>query len=92
MRYGRFRPAPDVVATILNDEEGALIDSRTMLTYKLNPTGVFVWNLIDQGCPVPRILTKICDTFEVHPRRAEEELARFVEEMKRLDLIECGPE
>lgn len=50
----------------------------------------YVWSKLDGKTPLYRILDGITRTFEVSERRAEKDVNRFIEKLKKLELIyEC---
>jgi hypothetical protein len=58
--------------------------------YSFNASGSFIWNLLEFPQTVAQLSTAIAAAFEIELARAEEDVARFVAEMKSAGLIDVS--
>jgi len=56
--------------------------------YSFNASGSFIWNLLEFPQTVAQLATAIATAFEIELAQAEEDVARFVAEMKSAGLID----
>ncbi len=86
--YWKYNASPDVIDTILSDNEATLIHSKSKLSYSLNHTGTRVWCLLKDGIPIPEIVARMHQELEVDLDRAEQDVRHFIEDLISLQLIE----
>lgn len=53
-----------------------------------NEVGVFMWNLLREGISLEELFQKVLDTFDVEETVARQDVNEFVEQLKKLDLLE----
>jgi hypothetical protein len=58
--------------------------------YSFNASGSFIWNLLEFPQTVAQLSTAIAAAFEIELARAEEDVVRFVAEMKSAGLIDVS--
>jgi PqqD family protein of HPr-rel-A system len=69
-------------------ESGFLFDHATGLTYTLNPTGKFIFRLMQEGKQGPDILDALMTEFEVDETTARKDLDDFLRQLKEFDLVD----
>ena len=69
-------------------KSGFLFDHSTGLSYTLNPTGLFIFQQIQDGKQAVEILKALMDEFTVDEERARRDLDDFYRQMKELGLVE----
>jgi len=68
-------------------ESGGFLFSRECGdVYLLNGTGAFVYQLIVDGTPLPRIVDKLRDKYEVEMETAAEDVSAFLDELRKMGL------
>jgi hypothetical protein len=79
--------SPRVVFRRINDEclliplTDNIADMDSL--YRLNETGVFIWELIDGNRDIRDITAMMAEEFEVDPDEAEKDIIVFLEQVKR---------
>jgi hypothetical protein len=58
--------------------------------YSFNASGSFIWNLLEFPQTVAQLATATAAAFEIELAQAEEDVARFVTEMKSAGLIDVS--
>jgi len=58
--------------------------------YSFNASGSLIWNLLEFPQTVAQLATAIAAAFEIELARAEDDVARFVAEMKSAGLIDVS--
>jgi hypothetical protein len=58
--------------------------------YTFNASGSFVWNLLEFPQTVTQLATAIAAAFDIELAQAEEDVGRFVAEMKSAGLIDVS--
>jgi hypothetical protein len=56
--------------------------------YSFNASGSFIWNLLEFPQTLAQLATAIAAAFEIELAQAEDDVARFVAEMKSAGLID----
>ena len=87
----RFRCPANVAARVI-DGEAILIHLETGRYFSADGLGAIVWRLADAGMAVGHIAASIAETFDVSPDRAREDVARFMEELRREELLVTEPD
>lgn len=78
--------SPRVVFRRINDEclliplTDNIADMNSL--YRLNETGVFIWELIDGKRDIRDITAMMAEEFEVDPDEAEKDIMQFLEQVK----------
>ena len=69
------------------DGEAILLDPQAGCSYNLNPVGTLIWKLLDGQHSVEDIVAAICETFEVEPEQASQDVQRLLDELLTNMLI-----
>jgi len=78
--------SPRVVFRRINDEclliplTDNIADMDSL--YRLNETGVFIWELIDGKRDIRDITARMAEEFDVNPTEAEKDIMLFLEQVK----------
>jgi hypothetical protein len=78
--------SPGVVFRRINDEclliplTDNIADMDSL--YRLNETGVFIWELIDGKRDIRDITTSMAEEFDVDPADAEKDIISFIEQVQ----------
>jgi hypothetical protein len=56
--------------------------------YQFNGTGSLIWQLLEAPRTVNELANAVAREYEVEPAQAEHDVAKFVEEMKAVGLVE----
>lgn len=84
----RVRPnTADVAAKVL-DGEAIMIDLKKGTYYSLDGVGTLVWQLIEGGYPLRKIVDITAQQFEVPADVAEADVGRLVQQMLDESLVE----
>jgi len=67
--------------------EAVIIDVPARIAIGLNPSGSFVWDLIEDH-DLQEIADKLAEHFQISSRRAVRDVTKLVEELKSRRLIE----
>lgn len=84
----RFRPHPEVVDTVLEEQEMVLLQLKSMRYYSLNLTGTRIWQGLKQGLSLGEISRRLQAEFEVAPDRAERSVLALVTELCEQQLVQ----
>ncbi len=68
------------------DDWALLFNPDTGNTFALNPMGVFIWKILEQGELSSAITRKVCESTQDAPPDAEKQVEDFVLEIVRLGL------
>ncbi len=83
----RFQSNPEVIDTVLDENEATLMHLETKLSYALNGTALRIWGLLKQGCTIDEIAEKIHDEFDVRRERVIEDATKLIEDLLAFKLI-----
>lgn len=84
----RFSIARDQVVWQMTDGEATLIHIDSTNYYGLNPTGTFIWNLLDaKDASLDEIVEAVGREYETEPAAIREEIEGLLLELKREQLI-----
>jgi hypothetical protein len=83
----RFRLNQDATETPLDDGDVILLNEAAALSYTLNKTGVCIWRLLGEGLTADEAATRLAETFDVTPEAARADVARFIDDLRALDLV-----
>lgn len=86
MRNCEFKQNKDVIFR-QEDNEGILFNPQTSDIVVINSTGRFLWELFNNKLTKEGILTKLMDRYEVSRKQAEEDLDKFIADLKERDFI-----
>jgi hypothetical protein len=59
--------------------------------YTLNQPGTLIWDLLDTGASVPRIVDAICLEFDVSKEAAARDITEFLDSLQTAGLIRSAP-
>ncbi|MBI5115786.1 PqqD family protein [Candidatus Poribacteria bacterium] len=90
MEQCRFTPNPDVIDTIINEDEGTLIHLGSKLTYALNGTGVSIWTSLKEGCTLEEAVNRVQEKFDAEPTVIWSDMKIFLEELLERGLIRAA--
>ena len=74
--------------TIIVPVEGHVGDLDSI--YTLNEVGSTIWQLIDDPTSVDKIVTAICDQYEVTPEEAYRDVVELIDSLEAAGLILTG--
>jgi len=86
LRNCEFKQNKDVIFR-QEDNEGILFNPQTSDIVVINSTGRFLWELFNNKLTKEGILTKLMDRYEVSRKQAEEDLDKFIADLKERDFI-----
>jgi hypothetical protein len=69
------------------EDEAILFDPETSDVIVINSTGRYIWELLVQKLNKEEILAKVMDRFEVTLDQAEEDLDKFISDLKTRNFI-----
>jgi hypothetical protein len=70
------------------DGEAILLDLETSAYLGVNATGTVLWPLLDTGTTPAAMAAALVERFEVEPDVAREDVGAFLEQARRLRLLE----
>jgi Coenzyme PQQ synthesis protein D (PqqD) len=82
-----MRLRTDDVVQQETDGETVLLDLRSSTYFVVNETGTCLLPLLLEGVERQALLDALLETFDVGEQQAGEDLDRFVEDLRRQDLI-----
>ena len=82
----RWTVPDDVLAAHL-EGEAVLLHMDTKDYFRLNATAAAVWKGLERGMEREALVRELCDSFEVEPGPAAEELDRLLDELAKRRLI-----
>jgi hypothetical protein len=56
-------------------------------SHELNESGVFLWNLLEEGKSYADLVKALSDSYDVSDSQANEDLSAFLNEMKTQNLL-----
>jgi Coenzyme PQQ synthesis protein D (PqqD) len=68
-------------------EETVLLDINAGITLRLNSTGAWIWEQLEQPCKVRELANGLAQHFEIDQRRALDDVVAFAREMARRNLL-----
>ena len=78
---------PDIVLREEFDDWAILFDPDTGDCYGLNPTGVFIWKLLDGRHSIEEIVQKLRGEAEGVPETASEQVAGFTRALEKKGFV-----
>lgn len=78
-----------VVFTDLDDGSGVLLHLENKFYYSLNPTGSFIWKLLEEKEELSEdsILEAVIDNFEVDEKEARKDVEEFLNDLIKEGLV-----
>ncbi len=83
----RFQSNPEVIDTVLDENEATLMHLETKLSYALNGTALRIWSLLKQGRTIDEIAEKIHEEFDVNRERVRKDAKKLIEDLLAFKLI-----
>jgi hypothetical protein len=68
-------------------EETVLLDVDAGIALRLNTTGAWIWEQLEQPCPVGELARGLAARFEIDEGRALDDVVAFAREMARRELL-----
>jgi hypothetical protein len=86
----RLMPGQTAVFASLDGGDGVIVDTDSAFYYGLNRTAAHLWQQLQDAGPLSpqQLIDSLCRRFEVSPRAAEEDVARFVGQLERYGLVQ----
>jgi len=81
---------PDIIIRQEVDEWGLLFNLETSRTLGLNPTGVFIWNMLDGNTSVKTIIEEAKKRFSSVPDTLDEQIINCLKILENKKLIFCS--
>lgn len=81
-----LEPSVEAVEARVGDET-VLLHRQRGAYYGLDAVGTRVWALLKEGRPPLEICALVADEFAVEPAQAEEDVRRFLADLKAHDII-----
>ena len=82
-----MRLRTDEVVQQETDGETVLLDLRSSTYFVVNGSGTCLLPLLLKGAERQDLLDALLDTFEIGPEQAEIDLDRFLQDLRRQDLV-----
>jgi hypothetical protein len=68
-------------------EHAVLLDADAGVTLRLNSTGAWIWEQLEQPCRVQELANGLSQHFEIDQGRALDDVVAFAREMARRNLL-----
>jgi len=68
-------------------EESVLLDVDAGIAVRLNPTGAWIWEQLEEPCSVAELARGLAGRFEIDEGRAVDDVVAFAREMLRRELL-----
>jgi hypothetical protein len=81
-----LRLSPDVVFREL-DGEAVILDLASGSYFGLNDVGTRVWQLIDQGSTIERVLDTVAEEYEADRETIVRDVLRLIDELRARGLL-----
>ncbi len=89
MSLRKYKRAPDCAFREIEGEV-FIVSSKTAGVHLLNPTGTFIWSLLDGDRTIKEIARALTDEFDVDLSVAERDIVDFIDEASVLGIIELS--
>ena len=83
----RFQQNPEVIYTVLDKDEAALMHAGTKLSYALNQTGQRIWCFLKECSDIDEVVERLLAEFDVDREQARKNVVHFIEELLSFKLI-----
>lgn len=88
----KLRRNPDVVARDLAEGEGGvLLHMATGQYHGVNPVGLAIWELLDDGATVGEVVERLRDRVEDPPPNLDDDVVQFLTSVQERDLVVIEP-
>ena len=78
--------APEISARTIGDEV-FILDRKSSVIHTFNATGAHLWHAVAAGKTFDDTCAELCAAFEVAPNQAREDVAAFIENLTKNNLI-----
>ncbi|HKT79970.1 MAG TPA: PqqD family protein [Vicinamibacterales bacterium] len=82
--------APDVLFRLVSDE-AVLVNLNTEVYLGLNPVGARIWTVLCDSASIQSAFDRLQTEYDVEPAELSRDLAEFIAELVRHQLIETRP-
>jgi hypothetical protein len=79
-------PGSNVRSTIDSDG-GILLNLSTGVVFRINAVGAKIWQMIEQGMTIERILDSLVSQYAIPLEQAEKDAREFLQQLKIKELI-----
>jgi hypothetical protein len=83
----RFHSCEDTELALLGKKEAVLVHLTKALTYRLNSTGLFIWNDLESGLTAEEISERLYENYDVDMETAQRKVSEFIGHLRSLELI-----
>lgn len=88
----KLRRNPEVVARDLAEGEGGvLLHMSTGQYHGVNPVGLAIWALIDEGSTVAEVVERLRDRVKDPPPNLDDDVLKFLTSVHERDLVLVAP-
>ncbi|MCM2266889.1 MAG: PqqD family protein [Elusimicrobiales bacterium] len=81
-----WKPSPDIASRKVADEL-VLLNVKTSEYYSLNPTALFVWELISRNTPLDGILKAFAEEFDADAARIKKDVLELIKTLESQKVI-----
>lgn len=72
------------------DGETIILNPKEGCSYNLNPVGTLIWKLLDGQHTTEDIIKAICETYEVEPEQASQDLELLLDDLLKNKLVKAS--
>lgn len=83
-----IRPSAHIVYRDDLEEGGVILNTESGRAFRVNPTGVRIWNLLQQGLDKEQVLHNLKETLTDTPSTLEQDIKEFLEHLHAHGLVE----
>ena len=80
-------PFEYVISTAFDQGEGVLVDLNSKQYYQLNETAMLVWTCLEKQEPLPEIINKMTETYEVSSDHAAASVEKILKDFAAQRLV-----
>ena len=80
-------PFEHVISTAFEQGEGVLVDLNSKQYYQLNETAMLVWTCLEKQEPLPEIINKMTETYEVSSDHAAASVEKILRDFEAQRLV-----
>jgi Coenzyme PQQ synthesis protein D (PqqD) len=87
MTNNQINPQPHVITTRFDDGEGVLIDVKTKRYYRVNETGLLVWQGLQNGLTHTQIVQQLTTQYVVNAKDAATHIEALTQAFQQCQLV-----